>query len=128
MKSWMIVAALAAAVAVPASAADEHKGHKAAAAGGAVTVEGELLDLACYLAHEGKGEKHAKCAEMCVKGGAPLGIEGKDGKVYLLVNDHGQEKAFAEAKTLAGKRARVTGKVLDRGGLKALQVHKAEKL
>ncbi|PIR18911.1 MAG: hypothetical protein COV48_04875 [Elusimicrobia bacterium CG11_big_fil_rev_8_21_14_0_20_64_6] len=105
----------------------DHKGHDAKP-GAVVTISGEMLDMACYMAHEGKGEKHAKCAEMCVKGGAPLGVLTKDGKVYLVVNDHGKEAPFAEAKALAGMNAKIIGKVVERGGVRAIIVEKAEKL
>lgn len=151
-KLW--IAVLTAALVVPAFAheghnhdeakKDEHKHseHKHAetkaagkTAGDAKTVaaktdavSGELVDMACYMNHEGKGEKHAKCAEMCVKGGSPLGMVTSDGQVYLLVNDHDKEKAFAEAKLLAGSNAKVTGKIVNRGGVQAIVVDKAEKL
>ncbi len=136
-KLW--IAVLTAALAVPVLA---HEGHKHAAkepvkaADAAKAVEvaktedvsGELVDMACYMNEEGKGEKHAKCAEMCVKGGSPLGVLTKDGQVYLLVNDHSNEKGFAEAKLLAGANAKVTGKLVNRGGVQAIVVGKAEKL
>lgn len=125
MRKTMIAAALAAALG--AGAAFAHEGHKHEEAK-VSTLQGEMLDMACYMAHEGKGAKHAKCAEMCIKGGAPLGLLTTDGKVYLLVNDHGNEKAFAEAKLLAGANAKVTGKVVSRGGVQAIVVAKAVKL
>ena len=31
------------------------------------TVKGEVLDMACYLDHGAKGEKHKGCAEKCIK-------------------------------------------------------------
>lgn len=128
MRKTMTAVALAATLAVPVLAREGHKHDESKTAGKVATLQGEMLDMACYMNHEGKGEKHAKCAEMCIKGGAPLGLLTKDGKVYLLVNDHGNEKAFAEAKLLAGANARVTGKVVSRGGVQAIVVAKAEKL
>jgi hypothetical protein len=109
--------------------AHEGRDHDAAKTAAKVqAVQGEMLDMACYMNNEEKGAKHAKCAEMCVKGGSPLGLLTKDGKVYLLVNDHENEKAFAEAKLLAGANATVTGKVVSRGGVQAIIVGKAERL
>jgi len=122
---------LASCLAVPVMAHEGHKHDESKEAGKAAagqTGEGEMLDMACYMNGEEKGAKHAKCAEMCVKGGSPLGVLTKDGKVYLLVNDHGNEKAFAEAKLLAGGSAKITGKVVARGGVQAIIVGKAEKL
>ena len=84
--------------------------------------------MSCYMMHEGKGKKHAKCAGACVMGGAPLGILTKDGEVLLVVGNHEDQKPYAEAKALAGSNAKITGTVFTRGGLTAVVVSKAEKL
>ncbi len=124
MRQLTIAAIIAASVAGSAWAA---KGHLDPS-GKAVTISGEMLDMACYMAHEGKGKKHAKCAGACVTGGAPLGLLTKDGRVYLVVGDHENEKPYLEAKALAGANAKITGTVFTRGGLTAVIVSKAEKL
>ena len=124
MKKLMIAAMLAVSVAGSAWAAHAHMD----ATGKAETISGELLDMACYMAHEGKGKKHAQCAGACVAGGAPLGVLTKDGKVYLVVGDHTNEKPYVEAKALVGGDAKLTGTVFTRGGLTAIIVSKAEKL
>src|SRR5579883_2548098 len=92
-------------VAALGSAAWAHEGHdmEHGAGGMEMTVKGELVDMACYMAHEGKGKKHAQCAKMCVKGGAPLGLVTPDGQTYLLVEDHSSIKAkkpYAQAKEM----------------------------
>ncbi|OGR91379.1 MAG: hypothetical protein A2V88_16860 [Elusimicrobia bacterium RBG_16_66_12] len=92
------------------------------------TLSGELLDMSCYMMHEGKGKKHAKCAAACVAGGAPVGLLTKDGKVYLVVGDHENEKPYVETKALVGGDAKLTGTVYTRGGLTAIIVSKVEKL
>jgi len=91
------------------------------------TLEGEVLDLACYMAHEGRGKKHAKCAKQCALAGSPIGLLAKDSRVYLLVDDHNQKKAFEEAKKLAGEDVRVTGKLATRGGVAAVIVERVER-
>lgn len=123
MRKLIIAALAAAAVAGSAWAADSHM-H----AGKPETISGELLDMSCYMMHEGKGKKHAKCAGACVQGGAPLGLLTKDGKVLLVVGDHENQKPFLEAKALAGLNAKLTGTVFTRGGLTAIIVSKSEKL
>ena len=117
-----------------ASSVRAHEGEKHDAEHGAggkeITVQGELVDMSCYMAHEGKGSKHAKCAKMCVLGGAPLGLVSKDGTVYLLVDDHSSvksKKPYAEAKKLVAENAKITGDLYERGGLKTIVVEKAEK-
>lgn len=125
MKTMLAVLLLGA----PAMAHEGHDhGAVKAASGKTTTVKGELLDLACYMAGEEKGAKHAECAGMCVAGGSPLGVLAADGKVYLLVNDHHDEKPYAAAKTLAGMKATVTGRLVTRGGLPAIIVASAEKM
>ncbi len=96
--------------------------------GAAQTISGELVDMACYMSGEEKGEKHAKCAGMCVTGGAPMGVLTKEGKLYLVVADHADEKPYGEAKALAGGNAKLTGTVVNKGGVQALIVSKTEKL
>lgn len=111
-----------------------HEGHQhdekaeAAKAASVTTLKGELVDLGCYLDHGTTGEKHGKCAKMCVTGGAPMGLVTKAGDLYLVVGAHGQEKAFAAAKELAGENASLTGNLTKKGGLQAIMVTKAEKL
>lgn len=124
MRKLISAALIAAAVAGSAWAAGSHMD----ASGKTETISGELLDMSCYMMHEGKGPKHAKCAGACVTGGAPLGMLTKDGKVLLVVGNHEDQKPYVEAKALAGKNAKITGTVFTRGGLTAIVVSKAEKL
>ncbi len=113
-----------------AGAAYAHDGHEMggdAAAQKDAVVSGEIVDLACYMGHEAAGGKHGKCAKMCIKGGSPMGLKAESGDVWLLVNDHQAEKAYAAAKDLAGEKAKITGHTTTKGGLNALIVEKAEK-
>lgn len=111
-----------------AYAQHEHGKHAAGkAAGETVTLKGEILDMACYMAHEGMGEKHAKCAKTCLLGGAPAGILGADGSVTLLVEDHSAKKPYKALLELAGEKAEVTGKKYTRGGLTAVVVSAVKK-
>lgn len=91
------------------------------------TVEGEILDLACYIGRGAKGPSHTRCAATCAEHGMPLGLLGKDGKVYILYPKHGAEEGFDEVKTLAGQNAKLTGLVEDKDGLLGIEVHAAVK-
>ena len=86
-------------------------------------VQGEVLDLSCYMGHGGQGEGHAGCAAKCVKGGQPMGLLGTDGTVYVLFADHGDASAFEKTKDLAGKKVEVTGEIATKGALKGITVH-----
>ncbi len=91
-----------------------------------VTLKGECLDLACYIAGEKKGAEHKQCAVMCVKGGAPIGILTEDGKVYLLVEDHSKPEPYEKLKGLAAEKVSVSGYLYQRGGLPGVVVESVE--
>ncbi|MEE8425240.1 MAG: hypothetical protein V3S11_05400 [Elusimicrobiota bacterium] len=107
---------------------DAHKHGGQKAKGRVVVKKGEIVDMHCYMSHEGKGKKHAKCAEKCVLGGAPMGLLTDDGTVYLLAEDHSKKVPYNKVKELAAKRVQITGKMFTRGGLSAIVVHKVKKL
>jgi hypothetical protein len=97
-------------------------------ASGDVTVSGEIVDLACYIAHGAKGPDHAKCAQECAKQGQPIGLAGTDGKVYLLFADHGDGAPYDKAKTLAGSKAEIKGEPATKDGINGLTVHAVKKI
>ena len=114
----VLVAILALPLAVLAGAKEEH---------GEVTVQGEILDMACYLSKGAKGEEHSACAKKCVKGGQPMGLLGSDGQVYLLAG-HEDSSAFDQAKDYAGKKVEIEGKELSGSGLKIIEVYRVKAL
>src|ERR1044071_7003150 len=75
-----------------------------------VTVQGEIIDLACYMAKGSKGPSHKACAQMCAKRGVPVGVLTDGGEVFLLLDDHNNPEAYESARKLAGERAEVSGK------------------
>ena len=69
-----------------------HDGHDAKGDDKPVTIQGELIDTACFVTSDGdaKGKEHAACATKCMASGVPAGIV-PDGKkatdmMYLLTN------------------------------------------
>jgi len=94
----------------------------------AVTVTGEILDMACYVGKGAKGPDHAGCAKACVKGGQPMGLLSDDGTVYLLYASHENGEAFEQTKELAGTKVEIEGAGVDRSGIKGLEVHKVKAL
>jgi hypothetical protein len=117
----LIVAVAVAALACSMTLAAEGKTAEKAAEK-ASTVQGEVLDLACYMGHGGQGEGHAGCAAKCLKGGQPMGLLGTDGTVYVLIGDHMDASAFEKTKEFAGKKVEVTGELATKGGLKGITV------
>ena len=120
IRKWLAFVAIAAIVVFPllAGAAEVEE----------TSVKGEILDLACYVAHDGQGKDHAGCAVKCVKSGQPMGLLASDGKVYVLFADHGDAAPYEAAKDLAGKKAEITGSVSNRDGMKGITVRAVKAL
>jgi len=87
-----------------------------------VTISGEVVDTGCYLGHAAKGEKHKECAAKCISGGMPIGLLTAKGKLYLLTPNHDNPDAYNKAKDMASSMVAVTGKVMERNGMSAIDV------
>lgn len=135
MKLRALIVVLAASFAVvgwmpePARADGSGSGAAGGSADGAdVTLEGEVLDLSCYLTHGRKGRGHRTCAKRCAERGLPIGLLTDDGQVYLFLEDHADEAPYEEAKKHAGKRVKVSGKAYGERGLKSIVLNSTEGL
>jgi hypothetical protein len=87
-----------------------------------VTVQGEIIDMACYMAKGSRGASHKACAQMCAKKGVPIGVLTDGGEVYLLLDDHNNPDPYDSAKKLAGERAEVSGKKFSKQGVSSIVV------
>ena len=95
------------------------------AADDVVTLTGEIVDLHCYTSRGAKGEEHAGCSNACISRDVPAGLLADNGTLYLLVN----EKPMSVKEKIAektGKKVTAKGKVVERGGFKALQLVSVE--
>lgn len=92
----------------------------------AVTLQGEVVDMACYMAKGSKGPGHKSCAQMCAKKGVPLGLLTDSGELYLLLDDHDNVAAYDAVKKLAGERAQVSGKKFVKQGVASIVVGEAK--
>lgn len=86
------------------------------------TVQGEIIDMACYMSKGSKGSAHKACAQMCAKKGVPIGVLTDGGEVYLLLDDHNNPDPYDAAKKLAGERAEVKGKKFNKQGVASIVV------
>lgn len=95
-----------------------------ASVAGADSLTGEVVDLSCYLHHPAtsRGATHRKCAETCAKKGLPMGLLAEDGSVVLLLEDHGNPKAYADAIGKAAQTITVEGQKVTEGGLSGVVV------
>lgn len=74
-----------------------------------------------------RGPEHAGCANACIARGVSPGFRADDGKLYLLL----AEKPFSVKETvagLAGAPVAVTGTLVERDGLRAIQVKTARRV
>ncbi len=94
--------------------------------GSTVTVTGEVLDMACYIAFNLSGPDHADCARTCIKNGLPVGIKAPDGKAYLLVGAN--EPLNNQLADYAAKTITVKGIIRQRDGFLMLDQVTLEKL
>ncbi|MCS7224811.1 MAG: hypothetical protein NZ959_09690 [Armatimonadetes bacterium] len=104
----------------------QHSGHQAKEPK-AVTLKGEVVDLTCYLSHGSRGPAHAKCAQMCLDKGLPMGLLTHDGALYVILEDHGQPQAYQTLKGLAAKTVTVKGPVYSRNGMRGIAVQSVTK-
>ena len=104
---------------VPAVAHEDHQmpGQKAVKK----SVTGEVVDMGCWLGHAARGEKHISCARKCLNQGMPMGLLTSNGTLYLVTLDHDNADPYNNLKSMAGKNATVTGALLTRSGVKAIE-------
>jgi hypothetical protein len=120
MRLMPVLVSLSAAVLVSWLVAQQQHQH----GGKAMTVTGEVVDLSCYLTHGAKGESHAKCATACINKGLPMGILTKDGKLFVVLEDHANADAYQQLKKFAAKTVTVTGVIVSRNGISGIAVQK----
>jgi hypothetical protein len=91
-------------------------------------VEGEIVDVTCYLHKGSKGRRHKTCAQMCAEKGLPIGVLTDDGELLLLIEDHDDPEPYEDAKKLAGEKAAIGGKKYTKGSITGIMVQKAKGL
>jgi hypothetical protein len=101
----------------------------------ATTLQGEILDMSCYVARGFHGQVHQDCALRCIQSGVCMGIMGPDSMLYMLTLDHGRAMApstfttpdpFGLCKQWAGQTVEVVGLAYDRAGMRIIEVSRAK--
>lgn len=109
-----------------ALAQDPHAGHRMDAGmkmeGKKKSVTGEVVDTGCYLGHAARGQKHVSCAAKCIDQGMPVGLLTSNGTLYLLTLNHDNADPYNKLKEMPGRTVTVTGTVMTRAGMKAIDV------
>ncbi len=95
------------------------------------TVEGEIIELSCYVQLGKRGEKHIPCGTKCLQHGQPVGIVDDQGNVYtIFVEQHdprrdGKFDMAAAFIPLLAKRVKITGMLSEEKNAKAIYVDAA---
>ena len=110
---------------------DHHAAAKTAAAapakGTQATITGEIVDTGCYLGSGERGTKHQQCAQLCIRKGMPMGLLTSAGDLYLVVPPHSKTEAYKKVQGWAGLDVEVTGTVMERNGMKSIEVASARR-
>lgn len=93
-----------------------------------VTVQGEIVDLTCYMTKGSRGADHKGCAQQCAKKGLPIGVLTDGGDLYLLLDDHNDPEPYEAAKKIAGDRGEIAGKKVNKQGVDSIIVSSAKAL
>ena len=96
--------------------------------GEVVTITGHVIDPFCYITMDMIGEKHKVCAQICAEKGINLGILEKDTNIIYLVFAEGHTNPNKKLMEFIEEDVKVTGKLWKKGGLKAIQIQKVEKV
>jgi len=94
-----------------------------------VTIVGEVVDSWCYASGvmgDGRGEKHKKCARLCVGGGVTAGILADDGTLYIAAKHKAYNGCAGLLLPYVATRVKVKGWLADRGGIKLLKINSVE--
>ena len=106
-----------------------HEEHAKKGAAGEQTITGEVIDTSCYLQHgDSTGETHRACAVECARQGVPLGLLTPSGTIYLPIAMTHKDAYNKPLLPYAGRKVRVKGRVLIKGGLRGIEIKSVERL
>jgi uncharacterized protein GlcG (DUF336 family) len=90
------------------------------------TLTALVVDTGCYVSHNTKGPQHTTCATACAKAGVPVALlDEATGTLYLpIATDH--KNPNARFLPFIEKKVKVTGSVMEKGGLKGFAVKTIE--
>lgn len=94
-----------------------------------VKLKGEIIDLGCYVSHDGYGKKHKTCALECSKNGVPLALlESKTKKIYMIVTTGHGENPYAVPVKFIADQVEVEGATAVKDGATVLMITSIKKV
>lgn len=94
-----------------------------------VTLEGEIIDPACYFTHGGQGPAHRECALTCARAGQDLAFLNRSGgRIYPLIAPRHGEDPNDSLYAVVGYPVLVRGLIYQVRDQRALLVSHVERL
>jgi hypothetical protein len=94
-----------------------------------VVVRGEVVETACYVMGNRRGEEHRECGIACARAGQPLGILDEKTKTLLfLVLDRRTHEPSNPLLEHVAARVEVRGRRIERGGINGIVVQDVKSL
>lgn len=94
-----------------------------------VKLQGEIIDLGCYVSHNGYGKKHKTCALECSQNGVPLAfLENKTKKVYMIVATGHGENPYKEPLKFIADQVEIEGATAVKGDTTVLMITSIKKV
>ena len=93
-----------------------------------MTIDGEIIDITCYIRHDSRGPEHLKCALSCAELGMPLGLlENGTGELFLILPAGHSDPREAVLRYIA-RKVRIDGILWFSGGLTGIEIVKIHEL
>jgi hypothetical protein len=102
--------------------ASAHEGHDHAGKNGKLT--GEVVDITCFIGHEGKGDKHAACAQKCIAKGLPVGLLVGNTLYAVVLSSH--DSPNEKLAPFAGKLVTMSGTIVEKSGMHVIDMDAVE--
>ncbi len=110
------------ALALPVAAAGSPSGATEETAVDTASMQGEIVDIACYFRHDSSGPEHTKCAVYCANLGMPLAfLEEETGNLFVVLpSGHADPKEVVLPHL--GQAVSVEGILWSSGGLTGIEI------
>jgi hypothetical protein len=87
-----------------------------------VTLTGNVVDLACYVASNEHGASHKACAKACLLNGSAFGIETADGNIITVFGAGPNDKPNAKLLPYVEDKVTVTGEEFTGHGVTGIRI------
>lgn len=94
--------------------------------GKTTSLEGEIVDVSCFVGLEQKEHHQGRCTKSCLLDGTPIGLATPGGALYLLLENSVDKKPYQLAKQTPSQKVRILGRTFTRSGFQAVTVDRLE--